>query len=45
MTLLVLSTGEEFVLLWLLPEWTADVGGLYWVLQRRAAGPRPETTC
>jgi hypothetical protein len=26
---------EEFALLWLLPEWTADVRGVYWVLRRR----------
>lgn len=26
---------EEFVLLWLLPRWEADVRGVYWVLRRR----------
>jgi phosphatidylglycerophosphate synthase len=33
----VLAYLEEFVLLWLLPEWTADVRGVYWVLRRRGA--------
>jgi CDP-diacylglycerol--glycerol-3-phosphate 3-phosphatidyltransferase len=33
--LTVLAYGEELVLLFLLPEWTADVRGLYWVLARR----------
>ena len=32
---LTLATTEEFVLLWLLPEWTADVRGVYWVLKAR----------
>jgi phosphatidylglycerophosphate synthase len=36
---LALATVEEFVLLWLLPGWTSDVRGLYWVLKaRRATG-------
>jgi cardiolipin synthase (CMP-forming) len=30
---------EEFVLLWLLPTWTPDVGGLARVLRRRRARP------
>jgi CDP-diacylglycerol--glycerol-3-phosphate 3-phosphatidyltransferase len=33
--LTVLAYGEELVLLFLLPEWTADVRGIYWVLTRR----------
>jgi phosphatidylglycerophosphate synthase len=32
--LVLLATIEEFVLLWLLPVWTANVRGLYWVLRR-----------
>lgn len=38
--LVLLATLEEFVLLWRLPEWTADVRGLYWVLRdrRRSTG-------
>jgi phosphatidylglycerophosphate synthase len=35
--LIVLGSLEEFVLLWLLPEWEADVRGVYWVLRRRRA--------
>jgi phosphatidylglycerophosphate synthase len=35
---LVLATAEEFVLLWLLPTWTPDVRGAWWVLRRRRAG-------
>ena len=31
-----LAYGEEIVLLFLLPEWTTDVRGIYWVLSRRA---------
>lgn len=31
----VLGTIEEFVLLWLLPRWRADVRGVYWVLRER----------
>ena len=27
---------EEWVILALLPEWTSDVQGLYWVVKRRA---------
>ena len=30
-TLVLLATVEEFVLLWRLPDWTANVRGLYWV--------------
>ena len=30
-----LGQAEEFVLLALLPEWTHDVRGLYWVLRAR----------
>lgn len=33
--LVLLATLEEFVLLWLLPEWTPDVKGLWWI--RRSA--------
>lgn len=33
--MLALATAEEFVLLWLLPEWTADVRGVWWVLRAR----------
>jgi phosphatidylglycerophosphate synthase len=33
--LTVLAYGEEIVLLFLLPEWTTDVRGVYWVLSRR----------
>ncbi len=29
--LVLLATAEEFVLLWMLPEWTANVRGVYWV--------------
>lgn len=32
---LALATTEECVLLWLLPTWTADVRGVYWVLNAR----------
>ena len=32
--LVLLATVEEFVLLWMLPEWTANVRGVYWVLRR-----------
>lgn len=31
----VLAYLEEFVLLWLLPQWTPDVKGAWWVLRRR----------
>ena len=37
----VLATCEEFVLLWRLPAWTADVRGLWWVLRRRTLAPGP----
>ena len=30
-----LAAFEEMVLLWLLPAWEADVGGLYWVVKRK----------
>jgi CDP-diacylglycerol--glycerol-3-phosphate 3-phosphatidyltransferase len=33
--LTVLAYGEELVLLFLLPQWTADVRGIYWVPSRR----------
>lgn len=32
--LVLVATCEEFVLLWLLPEWTPDVKGAYWVMTR-----------
>ncbi len=31
--LVLVATCEEFILLWLLPEWTPDVRGAYWVLR------------
>ncbi len=34
-TLVLLATLEEFVLLGMLPVWTANVRGLYWVLRRQ----------
>jgi len=34
-TLVLLATVEEFVLLWMLPGWTANVRGLYWVRRER----------
>jgi len=37
----ILATCEEFVLLWLLPVWTADVRGLWWVLRPHALQPGP----
>ena len=37
---LTLATAEECALLWLLPEWTPDVRGLYWILKERAAQVR-----
>ena len=37
--LLVLATAEEFVLLWLLPAWTPDVRGAWWVLKERVVQP------
>jgi CDP-diacylglycerol--glycerol-3-phosphate 3-phosphatidyltransferase len=33
--LVLVATAEEFVLLWLLPEWTPDVRGLYWLIRKR----------
>ncbi|MBS1817025.1 MAG: CDP-alcohol phosphatidyltransferase family protein [Acidobacteria bacterium] len=35
--LVVLATAEEFILLWMLPQWTPDVRGLFWVARARAA--------
>lgn len=35
----LLATLEEFVLLWMLPEWTPNVGGVYWVLRGRRISP------
>jgi CDP-diacylglycerol--glycerol-3-phosphate 3-phosphatidyltransferase len=35
--LTMLAYGEELVLLFLLPKWTADVRGIYWVLAHRRA--------
>jgi phosphatidylglycerophosphate synthase len=32
----VLAYSEELVLLFLLPEWTANVRGIYWVISRRS---------
>ena len=32
--MVVLATLEEFFLLYLLPQWTADVRGLFWVVSR-----------
>jgi len=37
----LVATGEEFVLLGLLPTWTADVRGTWWVLRKRAAPAGP----
>ena len=34
----LLSYVEEFALLWLLPKWTPNVRGLYWVLRQRGSG-------
>ncbi len=34
-TVFVFATAEEFVLLWLLPQWTPDVRGAAWVLSQR----------
>ena len=37
--LVLVATLEEFLLMWLLPEWTADLRGVYWILtQRRETG-------
>ncbi len=33
----VIAYAEELVLLCLLPEWKADVRGIYWVLSQRRA--------
>jgi CDP-diacylglycerol--glycerol-3-phosphate 3-phosphatidyltransferase len=33
----VVAYAEELVLLYVLPKWTADVRGLYWVLRRKAS--------
>ena len=35
--LVIVSTAEELLLLWVLPEWRSDVRGLWWVLRERAA--------
>jgi phosphatidylglycerophosphate synthase len=37
---LTLATAEEFALLWLLPQWTPDVRGVWWVLRQRRGGWR-----
>jgi len=37
----LVATGEEFILLGLLPTWTADVRGTWWVLRKRAAPAGP----
>jgi cardiolipin synthase len=34
-TLSLISTAEELVLLWKLPQWRADVRGLWWVLREQ----------
>src|SRR5262245_7438095 len=34
----VLAYAEELTIVWLLPQWQADVGGLYWILRRSRAG-------
>jgi CDP-diacylglycerol--glycerol-3-phosphate 3-phosphatidyltransferase len=39
-TVLIAATVEEFVLMWLLPEWTANVGGLFWILRQRRSVAR-----
>ena len=36
-TLSLLSTLEELLLLWRLPTWRADVRGLWWVLRERSS--------
>ena len=37
--LVLVATLAEFLLMWLLPEWTADMRGVYWILkQRRETG-------
>lgn len=41
LSLSILASCEEYVLLALLPEWRADVRGVWWVLrERRAGSPR-----
>ena len=35
--LAILAYSEEFVLLYLLPEWRSDVRGVYWVLSQEAS--------
>jgi CDP-diacylglycerol--glycerol-3-phosphate 3-phosphatidyltransferase len=40
----VVAAIEEFVLLWLLPTWTADVRGLLWVLRSDVPRPTRELT-
>lgn len=37
-TINLLAFVEEFVILWLLPEWTANVRGVYWILRDRRRG-------
>lgn len=36
--LVLVATLEECALLWMLPEWRANVRGLYWVLRERQQG-------
>lgn len=38
-TVIVIAYLEEFLLLWLLPEWTPNVRGVYWVLRKRRESP------
>ena len=38
--LCVAGSAEELALLWLLPQWRADVRGLWWVLRERDPGTR-----
>jgi CDP-diacylglycerol--glycerol-3-phosphate 3-phosphatidyltransferase len=35
--LVVISQAEEFILMAILPQWTPNVGGLYWVLKKRTS--------
>jgi CDP-diacylglycerol--glycerol-3-phosphate 3-phosphatidyltransferase len=39
MGLCILAFSEELLILYLLAEWTTDVGGLYWVLAKRRSAP------
>ncbi len=34
----ILGNVESLIIMALLPEWTSDVRGLYWVLQKRKVG-------